>query len=227
MKTQIKKAQLFFKNYKQPKCCFIWIPKTAGTSFFNWLRSEIGMEELSARNTARTFPNVGAVTFGHCHYLTLMDMRLVSKSYNANCYKFTVVRNPYTRAVSLYNYMIAKKKIEETTFEKFLDDVLLKRPPIGTYNSWGLSQTNPQIDWLISPKGGIIANQVFRFEKLEEVESELSAKLGFAAKTKLPRLNTSKQSPEFEEKILKSRENIDKINEIYKRDFVWFDYEML
>jgi hypothetical protein len=227
MRHSLKKAQLFLKNRRQPKCCFIWIPKTAGTSFFNWLRDAIGMEELLDRKTVPTFPNVGAVTFGHYHYATLVELGIVSRSYNRSSYKFAVVRNPYTRAISLYNYMLDKKKIEQTSFEKFLDDVHLNRPPIGPYNSWGLSQTNPQIDWLISPKGGLITDQVFRFENLDNVEAELSKRLGFAARAALPRLNTSKHSPQFEEMILNSRENIDKINEIYKRDFLWFDYEML
>jgi len=227
MRTQFKKAHLYFKNRKQPQCCFLWIPKTAGTSFLNWLRAEIGMEELLERKTVPTFPNVGAVTFGHYNYVTLVELGFVSQTYNRNSYKFTVVRNPYTRAISLYNYMIDTDKIGNMSFEKFLDEVHMNRPPIGPYNSWGLSQTNPQIDWLISPKGGLIADQVFRFENLDTVEAELSDRLGFSARTHLPTLNKSKQSPQFQQKILDSRENIEKINEIYKRDFLWFDYDML
>lgn len=134
---------------------FIWIPKAAGTTIFSALEDTTGMQKRKKPTSFLSFPQKGAVTFGHVSYLSLLGIGAVSKRFHNSAYKFTVVRNPYERAVSLFNYFKQHGRIEQTVgFNSFLDAVALDRPPIGLYNVCGISQANPQADWVTAGGGG-------------------------------------------------------------------------
>ncbi|WP_417698442.1 sulfotransferase family 2 domain-containing protein, partial [Psychromonas sp.] len=71
------------KYTRKYKCIFIHIPKTAGTSI---LMTLIGKDSLKDHSNYYDFKRINSVKF---------------KKY----YKFCFVRNPYDRAVSLYEYL--------------------------------------------------------------------------------------------------------------------------
>ena len=137
--------QDYWRARSQPDAVFIWIPKSAGTS----VHAAIGARKRKTLRSIRFgFCQRGIVTFSHIAYAQLLESRLVSESFNSRAFKFAIVRDPYDRAVSLYVYLRDKAGIVPVSWS-FLD--LMRHlvdkgiSPIGLYNTFGLSQCNPQV----------------------------------------------------------------------------------
>ena len=136
-----------------PDAVFVWIPKSAGTSVYNSLQ-KLGCPKLKTVNRIRrVFPQRGLVTFGHLDYNRLVTTGIVSKEFDRKAKKFTIVRDPYDRAISLYFYVMRRSKLFDNwhslpSFEDFLE--LIESgfyDKIGLFNVQGLSQANPQVAW--------------------------------------------------------------------------------
>ena len=212
-------------NYKASKenIVFIWIPKSAGSSVFNFLSDELCMQKRKRLKHCLSFPNRGAVTFGHVSYQQLLRLGAVGKDFHANAYKFCVVRNPYARAVSAYNYLIQENRVNaEKTFNQFLHDVHLFREPIGLYNSLGISQANPQADWVVSENGKLLVDDVFKVEKLDVFAEEMKKKYNINFNPRV-RINKPKKKLSIDE-AYSDKECVELVRIIYKRDFDLFEY---
>ncbi|MFB9150294.1 sulfotransferase family 2 domain-containing protein [Roseovarius ramblicola] len=207
---------------KSPDMVFIWIPKTAGSSVFSFLNAGLGMRKLKTVNHAMSFRNRGSVTFDHIHYLSLLKSGIVSGDYHDRAFKFSFVRNPYARVASLYNYSTRRELLDGEGFDRFLDRVFL-RPPVGMYNRAGLSQTNPQTDWLMGEAGDLLADRIFRVEALDEFSRYFqdTYDLTFDASE---RHNASTPVITVDD-ILGDAERTEKVNAIYARDFDLLGYE--
>lgn len=112
----------------QPDMLFIWIPKTAGSSVFALLETTLGMQKLKTFQEVARFRNRGPVTFGHMHYLSLLQAGIVKPEFHSRAFKFAFARNPYARIASLYNYLTPRDLSDKQCFDWFLDKVRL-RPP--------------------------------------------------------------------------------------------------
>lgn len=168
---------------------FIWIPKTAGTSLFAALQNDAYFTKYKRLNDlCNGFRQTGRVTFGHMDYVSLNNQSYVDSRYFARAFKFSFVRNPYARTVSLFLYLKKEGRIKNTaTFLEFcrlLDDDAVE--PIGLYNSKGLSQCNPQMSWL----RGIDLDYLGRYEDLQASYHFLADTFNLPVKT-LPHLNRS------------------------------------
>src|SRR5690606_1111785 len=90
-------------------------------------------------------------------------------------YKFAFCRNPYERAVSLYEYLkfkgVLDARISFKSFCRQLDTDGCQ--PAGLYNNKGLSQCNPQCHWLRDVELDFLG----RFERLEEDVKQLCDEL--------------------------------------------------
>lgn len=204
-------------------CVFLWLPKTAGTSLYYWLRDVVGMRKMNVPRDYMAFPGFGAVTFGHVHYLSLLHAGIVPQAYHARAYKFAVVRDPYARLVSLYNYLTVDQGYAEP-FERFVEDVRLRRPAIGLYNHRGLSQANPQVDWLMGWDGDLIADDVFKVEEIDTALDTLRARLGIATAPPLESRNSSHKAIALADLDGFGAEVLEQIDEVYARDFALFGY---
>jgi len=203
-----------------PDSVFVWIPKTAGTSLFYWLRDNIGMCKMNVPRDFTAFPGYGAATFGHVHYLSLLYMGIVPAAFHERAFKFALVRDPYRRIASLYNYLRVDQGYTKE-FPAFIADVRLRRPPVGLYNHRGLSQTNPQVDWLMHWDGSLITDAIYPVERMDEAIAALAAKFSIAAP---PPLESRNISQKFISASDLDREAIEQINEIYARDFELLGY---
>lgn len=180
---------------------FIWIPKTSGTSLVKSIT-----EQYSEFTTCLTTKKILTGTHGH-----IKIDQIYSKNELNNFYLFSIVRQPYSRAVSLYEYLKKHNVIENITFLEFTK-IIDKIPPVGRYNTLGLSQCNPQYDWI----DGIENVNIFYFENLEPLYENLKL-------DKKYHLNRSVQSDYKKYYCLESYENIKKI---YKIDFDIFKYNI-
>ncbi len=176
----------FIQGKLQRDALFIHPPKTAGTS----LRSALNITLFkNPKQLKQQFPGCGRVSFGHMDVDQLLVGKLVSKTFYDSAFKFAFVRNPYARAVSLFQYLQKINRLDRNL--KFLDFCEHLRnstiAPVGLYDHHGLSQCNPQTAWLASHTLDFIG----RLEHLDEQLAPLADQLGVRLKAQLPHLNSS------------------------------------
>lgn len=148
--------------YSKPRYVFVHIPKTAGSS----ISKLIGIDNPT--------------------HLTAMQYRERLGWIKFNLYfRFTVVRNPWDRFLSLYNYArMPKSKYhssinpEQALYGKHQDFDLLKNASFEDcahylienklkhshiWNHW-----QPQVNWILNKRGKIQVNFIGRFENLDQ-----------------------------------------------------------
>lgn len=216
---------------------FIHIPKCAGTS----VRASLGIEQhKSVRAIVDLYHHRFPVCFGHLSLQDLIDSKVVGRWAVDRSFVFTVVRDPFRRAVSLYRYLwhwrlvvprgetpsrkggwIAPTTVRDDpeNFVAFLHRIRAGIPPVGLYNNRGLSQCNPQTDWLPDRELDLVA----RVETLE-ADLEVAAERVLGRPLTVRRLNTSHGSATGAE--LLSEEAVELIRDIYRSDFERFGYPM-
>lgn len=207
-----------------PRSVFLWPPKTAGTAVAGWLREHAGMIRLGGSFAeARRFRQFGCVTFGHLHYPSLVACGVVGLEFDREAYKFGVVRNPYTRAVSLWRYLVSIG-LHEGDFESFLVSVERKRPPVGVYNAWGISQANPQVDWLMGSDGRLLASELFLFEDLDGLLERLRERLKVSGAGSLAKRRWSGRTEDELRLCLAPKAIRELVERVYFRDFELLGY---
>lgn len=222
LQSIVASAQLNYKASKK-NIVFIWLPKSAGSSVFKFLSDELCMQKRKRLKHCLSFPNRGVVTFGHISYQQLLVLGAVGKDFHDSAYKFCIVRNPYTRAVSTYNYLIQINRVKaEKTFNQFLHDVHLFRESIGLYNNRGISLSNPQADWVVGENGKLLVDDVFKVEQLDVFAKEIKKKYNVNFNPRV-KINESKKKISIDEAYYDS-ECAELVRIIYKRDFDLFDY---
>ena len=97
-------------HFKDPSATFIHIMKTGGTSFRNWTTNHIGKDRYTNYKNPLT-------------HLTFEESKDHIKELGQ---VFTIVRNPFSRLVSLYNHLDAKPSIKGKmkSFDHFIEKVI-------------------------------------------------------------------------------------------------------
>ncbi|MCA9235961.1 MAG: sulfotransferase family 2 domain-containing protein [Planctomycetales bacterium] len=184
-------------NRKNPNAVYIWIPKTAGTSLNCILTACGGQTLLCVDDVKRHFANRGIVTFGHLSLMDLNRDHLVSDAFMETSWKFAYVRNPFDRAVSLFEYLRRVGTLPmATTFSIFCHYLRDEAyDAIGLYNHRGLNQLNPQVAWMTGDDGAILADFVGRFESFEADSRTVFEKLGVPdSMQRIERTNATERS---------------------------------
>lgn len=205
---------------------FIWIPKTAGTSLFETLRASIGMRMFKRSHRLPRIRNAGHYTFCHLHYPSLVKMRVVSKLVDQSSFKFSVVRDPYYRALSLYFYLLrpGREEVSVRSFKEFLSRVKYWRPSVGVYNHYGLMHANPQVDWLVG-ENGFVVDKIFDISELSDCLQTLERYTGKSIDSP-PYRNVSDYDEDYREALLGNSDIRGMIEDIYKRDFDLLGYPL-
>ena len=175
---------------KKYKICYIHIPKCGGTSIENFFfKRDYQSEHLKIEK----------------YYIYY------------NYFIFSIVRNPYTRIISIYNYYLhggdqtekyKKYNIKNISLNNFLD----------IYNSINLPHLRTQFSFL---KNSDKINYIGKFENLNNDIEKICEKINYNYKL-LPHLRRTKYNnyiitPKF----------INKVNLIYKIDFDNYNYKMI
>lgn len=206
-----------------PDAVFVWIPKSAGTSLYASLE-KLGCPKLKNEpRIRRVFPQRGLVTFVHLDYMALRDKGLVSPEFDAKSKKFTIVRDPYQRSVSLYYYILNRHKLFANwhvtpSFEDFLEMIANGfYDRIGIYNEKGMSQANPQVAWT----KGINFDLIGRLENIDEAIRDIGKLLG----KQLPEMKWLNKADAAPATDLFTSRTIYLIDKIYDEDFETFGYK--
>ena len=210
------------------KLVFIHIPKTGGSSFRNSLGQH---NNLIYEGSQSDYKKIGFPTDKK-----LINRNILLKSFNKHMpfetiklSKFskdkpviTFVRNPFSRAVSMYFECIRDPQhftigiTKQTTFSQFLDQILLK-------DHWF---TIPMIEY-IGEENLTLIDYIGKQEDMINSLNRIKKKFNIKVKNKLHNYNNSiskKYSPPDYTKFYCDDLNISKVYELYKRDFKIFDY---
>lgn len=138
---------------------FIHIPKSAGSSILRPLRSFTSLHYWSPQR----FTNSGGTYIGHVSIFKMLEKGFIKKDFLKKAIVFCFIRNPYKRAVSLFNHIGREEGF--TSFESFVKN-LPNIEPIGLYNRKGLSMCNPQTDWITDSSGNFIVNFIGKVDSI-------------------------------------------------------------
>lgn len=216
------------------RCIFIHIPKCAGTSIervFGHLDGHSGRGGQDHRTirmiekpffTARIFYSkdnfkefLRRVHFSFIKQENFRNKYSVTKRQYDTYFKFSIVRNPWSRVYSWY-YKVMRDKIHLREYK------LEKKIPFAEFveKFAGKGMLQPQMHWLKNYEGVIACDYIARFEKLPEEYDYISRILHL--NTALPHeLKGSSQrlADVYDEK------SIALIHEIYREEIDYFGYK--
>lgn len=164
------------------RCIFVHIPKCAGTSIEAALLDDMGVdrdegEPFLMRNNDD--PALGPPRLNHLRAIEYTACGHVPKSVADAYFKFSVVRNPWSRAVSLYHYAGVRSE-----FTRFACEQLAGRG----WQTW-FWFVRPQVDFVLDEAGALAVDRVFSVETLERDWQTLREILNLSVD--LPRLNVA------------------------------------
>jgi len=150
---------------------FIHINKTAGTSIGNAIGLPIKHHQTAREVIAR-----------------------VGKDKWNKAYKFTLVRNPWDKVVSHYEYRRKRNKTEmasrDIEFAEWVRKTYGHEKDPFYYNNPKAFQ--PQVEWLRDDEGKISVDFIGKFETINEDFNKIKNVIG--VETELPHLNASKRA---------------------------------
>lgn len=201
----------------KPDILFVWIPKNAGSSI-EW---SLGLRRFPEQIDLREFKNEGRVTFCHMPIDMLVSGGYVTQEFVDGAFKFCFIRNPYDRAVSLFEYSKAVGVIgEHMPFKRVLKRIREKGiASPGLYRSRGLSQWNPQSRFM----GDVIFDFIGRFERLVEDFIDLCLILNIGPRDLAHRNETERNYKSYHKYY--DWETRTLVEEIYCEDLIRFDYK--
>jgi hypothetical protein len=197
-----------YRSYMdEHKCIFIHIPKAAGTSV------------LSALMDGE--PNPDRDHTGFKTYLEANPEKF------ANYFKFTFVRDPWDRLISVYTYL---KGGGNGAGDRYFQQLIAERYP--TFSQFVLEYLDkdrihqhillrPQFLFITDHQDRCMVDFVGRFETISEDFSYVSEKLGLGVA--LPQVNRSARRGTSA--YLNCQAVIDKIADLYSRDMMEFGYQ--
>lgn len=210
---------------------FIHVPKAAGTTVTNSLSRYTTYKDLEIGGThfGEQIQPAYKKRFGISKHSPASDIRkVIGKEAWSSMFTFSIVRNPYDRAISTYKFL---KKWEGTP--EALQKTLNKFNDINDYicsDIWEESDGpdcifRPQTFWLtdVADREKVMVDFVGRVESLNQDLSYIMSKI--EGKEILP-----KQSPKLNQSLGDYKLNdvsIEKINITYARDFKFWGYEKI
>ena len=199
----------------QKKIIFIHIPKTGGTSIENYMNI-LNYNNPILKHGYGTFKNISFQHFTYSDYNEFLGIHIFK-----NYFKFSVIRNPYTRIISEYFWVPDKLKIgykSNKSFDYFLENVTK------IINSNKLDQKYydhfiPQYKFICDENGSKFVNKIFKFEDFNSIIKFLKSKNYKFNEKYILNKGRNKQQLNLNNK----QKNI--IYKIYKKDFKFFNYK--
>ena len=192
------------------KCIFIHIPKTAGTS----------IEQFIKDNDKNPIILTGVQDGRSRRHFTALDIKLLFPDLFKQYYKFSVVRNPYDRLLSEYywckipnvGYKFGKTKIE---FLNYVSNVIKQKT---YFTNIFHDHFIHQYMFLYNHQNKLLVNNLFKYEHLDSAIEFIKKKLYINQNlNQLNKTTAEKTDWSIEEKEI--------VYELYKKDFMYFQYK--
>lgn len=168
------------------KCIFVHIPKTAGQSVEHVFLNLLGLTwetraPLLLRHNDR--PELGPPRLAHLRADEYVQFRYLSQEMFDEYFKFSFVRNPWSRMVSIYKYLgyHNEQHFKMFVFGDFVNTVFRKK-------HW---LVGPQHEFVYSRDGQLLVDKLGRFEDIQSDFGAVCREIGIPD-VKLPHVNSSK-----------------------------------
>lgn len=184
---------------KDPQATFIHIPKTGGSSINAWLNENVNGKFYHDADSHGTAGMRRHLTYQQVAQLSVEDNRDMG-------FTFTVVRNPWSRAVSSYLHWLRLDKTGQKNTLKF--DQFISLPPLGT------AFFEPQITYIGD------CDYIMEFDTLEE-DFKLIKKM-YKKRKNLRHINAAKNRDHYSAYYGETSRKI--IAQRYEEDIDFFKY---
>ena len=226
------------------KCVFVHIPKNAGQSIEHVFLNLLGLTWKTRAPLLLRYndqPELGPPSLAHLKANEYVRFKYLTQEMFDDYFKFAFVRNPWSRMISIYNYLGFNKKCNFKTF--LMGDF---RKKVFNDRAWFV---RPQKDFVYSDDGDLLVNYIGNFEDLQNGFDYVCSKIGIPP-TQLPHVNKSKEEDLVfrlntksivkyflrkvgEKNILGykkyqdyyDKESIDFVADLYEKDIKLFKYE--
>ena len=178
-------------------CLFVHIPKTGGQSIEQFFMNLLHLDWDKDRTTLHLQRNDdkahGTEKLAHLSAAEYVDCGYVSRQEFSEFFKFSFVRNPWSRILSEYRY---RNYFHHLSFRDF---VLNKMPKPG----WNDKHRHvmPQYDMLYDQQGNLLVDFVGRFETLQQDFDRVCEHLGITDSLLPHRNRSDKKSRDLKRKI--------------------------
>ncbi len=165
------------------KCIFIHIPKAAGQSVEHFFLDKLNLDWGSRSPLLLRFndePKVGPCRLAHMKCVDYVKYHYLSQELYDRYFKFSFVRNPWSRAVSFYNFLGYNSVMTFESFAGYQLPILIKK------RYWFMM---PQYEFLYY-KGNLMVDFVGKFENIQNDFKQVCDQLGFP-NSDLPHINQS------------------------------------
>lgn len=203
--------------FRNQHILFIHIPKTGGTTITNYFKKNNKLELFTTKQIFSNTKNkilpepYDLISLQHQTYNTLFKyQKLLNITFNDKLQIISCVRNPYTRIISDLLFLGFIKKTNCKLFVFNIIKKYLKKTNLDNHNI-------PQYKFLIDENNNLIQN--LKLFKLENLDEDLN-KFGI--------MQNNKNIPNYDRVYLSylNKNSIDLINNVYKKDFELFNYNM-
>ena len=209
------------------KCIFVHIPKTAGQSIEHVFLNLLGLSWEEREPLLLKFnydKNLGPPRLAHLKAQEYLKYNYISQSMFDSYYKFSFVRNPWSRIVSFYNY---RRYYQLFSFKHFVTKRLKNK--ILEKDYWFIG---PQYEFIMNHNGDIVVDYIGRFENLQNDFNVICNALGLKD-AKLPHVNKAREASFMQKFLKKSKihyseyydeETKEIVENAYKKDIQIFNY---
>lgn len=199
------------------KAIFIHIPKNAGSSI------ERTLDIWDKKNTPDNEKLYGIINYKTVlQHLTAKELKLrVSRNIWRNYFKFAVVRNPWSRAVSEYNWYLRFGPL--VTFHEWVGSLRHRLKINSTINIDEIGHNIEQHKFIYDVRGKLLVDKVIRFENLKDEFKTICEKNSWDLNL-IHDENTKTSSNKNDWRNFYDVETAKEIAEIYKVDIQTFGY---
>lgn len=173
------------------RCIFVHIPKTGGTSIEDLIWPDMALRSESDLWMGFVDPYHNKYQTGGLQHLLARQIRSeVGADVFESYFKFSIVRNPWDKAVSQFAYMSQRKDLMDyigmqpgDCFKKYLELISRKK-----HVQW-----EPQVSFVFDDNGDSLVDHIGRLESFTQSVTRIMSRLGITT-TAIPHSNKGQRN---------------------------------